>query len=313
MSQLKTLDKLGIRHITDKCSLEHDYLHKYERLFEPFRDAPLTLLEIGVFNGGSLRLWEEYFPCATIVGLDIDPACKQYEGGRRVVEIGSQSDAAAIEIIGRKYKPHIIIDDGSHQADHILISFETLYPLLASGGIYIVEDIGIHSGSTAAAYRGSAPMSPQEYFLNLARRIACPADDVPVNRRIARVTETVEFFQDAAVIRKKEFPEPDRIEIRRALVQELDSHHLWGWLSLYIIHQGGPLDQAIEAAKRAMELEPSEPVHYTQLSEALERAGRLDEALTAARQAAQIVPGHFHLVGEVSRLEAKLAIALQTP
>ena len=55
-TQLSALDELGIKRVTDKCSLEHDYLRKYERLFSPFRDLPITVLEIGVFDGGSLHL-----------------------------------------------------------------------------------------------------------------------------------------------------------------------------------------------------------------------------------------------------------------
>src|ERR1700722_18692475 len=96
MPSLQTLDELGIRRITDKSSLDHDYLDKYERLFAPFRDAPITVLEIGVFDGGSLRLWEDYFPRATIVGINIREACKQHEGGRRIVELASQADGNAM-------------------------------------------------------------------------------------------------------------------------------------------------------------------------------------------------------------------------
>jgi len=57
--------------------------------------------------------------------------------------------------IGQKYRPAIIVADGSYQADHIIISFETLYPALSQGGIYIVEDLGLHTGPDAGAKRVS--------------------------------------------------------------------------------------------------------------------------------------------------------------
>src|SRR5262245_6318262 len=58
---------------SDKWEL---YLGVYETLFAPLREKPITLLEIGVQNGGSLEIWGEYFRNATaIVGVDINPQC----------------------------------------------------------------------------------------------------------------------------------------------------------------------------------------------------------------------------------------------
>jgi hypothetical protein len=55
------------------------YFDIYHRHFAGFRGQPLTMIEIGVFNGGSLRMWRDYFgPQATIVGVDINPECKQF-------------------------------------------------------------------------------------------------------------------------------------------------------------------------------------------------------------------------------------------
>jgi len=51
----------------------HHYFDIYSRYFERYRDRPITMLEIGVFRGGSLRMWKKYFhPDSTIVGIDVD-------------------------------------------------------------------------------------------------------------------------------------------------------------------------------------------------------------------------------------------------
>jgi tetratricopeptide (TPR) repeat protein len=290
MLRLPILDELGIRRVTDKCSLFHDYLTKYERLFAPFRDAPITFLEIGVFDGGSLRLWEDYFPRATIVGLDIRAECKQHEGGRRIVEIASQADAGAMAAVGQKYQPDIIIDDGSHQADHILITFQALYPSLREGGLYLIEDLGMHAGQDAAKHRGSAPMSPQKYFLTLANRVTCPGEDVEFDHNTAWTTESVEFFESFAAIKKRPLPDPDRIESRRRVVEQTDLHTTWGWFSKYLLLNGGSADEAIECATRAVRMSPHDWPSHLALSQALERAGRTDEAIVAVHDAARCAP-----------------------
>ena len=53
----------------------HHYFEIYERHFSRFRDRPIRMLEIGVFRGGSLRMWKQFFhPDSIIVGIDIDKA-----------------------------------------------------------------------------------------------------------------------------------------------------------------------------------------------------------------------------------------------
>ena len=133
-----TLDELGISHGTDKTSLANDYLRLYEEIFAPFRNRPFTLWEIGVANGASLKVWGEYFPKAQILGIDNNPQSKQYEGPRVRVAIGSQEDPEFLAGLAREPAPDIIIDDGSHQADHMQLTFERLFPVLAAGGLYVI-------------------------------------------------------------------------------------------------------------------------------------------------------------------------------
>ena len=118
------------------------YLDVYHRYFDALRGKPIVLLEIGVLEGGSLDLWRRYLgPEATIVGIDINPACRERVDPPNIVHIGSQADGAFLEgVVAQHGPPDVILDDGSHIAKHQRASFDILFPLLKVGGLYIIED-----------------------------------------------------------------------------------------------------------------------------------------------------------------------------
>ncbi len=127
----------------------HKRLHKwvhyfdiYERHFERFRGKSPVMLEIGVSGGGSLAMWKAYFGAGSrILGVDIDPACKQHEAQDIEVFIGSQDDPDLAAAILRRYPEiDIVLDDGSHIMRHMIDSFGMFYDHLAPHGIYMVED-----------------------------------------------------------------------------------------------------------------------------------------------------------------------------
>ncbi len=124
----------------------HHYFDIYTRYFERFRDRPITMLEIGVYRGGSLRMWKQYFhPDSTIVGIDIDESCRAHEIADRnvFVRIGSQADPNFLAEVNGEFGPFdIILDDGSHKTHHQIISFGALFrEALKDGGCYMVEDV----------------------------------------------------------------------------------------------------------------------------------------------------------------------------
>jgi hypothetical protein len=301
----ESLDELGILQGTDKSSVGHGYLRHYERLFKDFRHEPITLVEIGVARGASLRMWAEYFDRGTIVGIDIQQKCAQYGGGRCDVEIGSQGDADFLNDLGKRRRPHILIDDGSHQADHIILSFRTLFPHLREGGIYVVEDLHFHSDPWAKERRGSSEVAPQDYFLRFANMISCPNLQDTADRDFAYWIEAMEFFYGGVVIRKRPAPEKDPVAKRRNLVERANQAELWGNFANYIINHGGDFAEAMRAVQRAMELEPQEAGHHHRLSFVLERGGDLAGALAAAREAARMKPAFAMFQDRVEKLSAK--------
>jgi SAM-dependent methyltransferase len=117
------------------------YFPAYERHFGRFVNQPVTLLEIGCGQGGSLQLWRKYFgPFAQIVGVDIDPRCAEFAESQIEVRIGDQSDRAFLDSLIREFGSFdIVIDDGGHVMSHILTSFEALYP--RTNAVYLIEDL----------------------------------------------------------------------------------------------------------------------------------------------------------------------------
>jgi len=123
------------------------YFTIYRAVFEARRRDRLRILEIGVLNGSSLKLWKRYFshPETLIVGVDILEACRVYDApaeGIRV-RIGSQADPAFLAEVVREFGPFdLIIDDGSHHSSHMIASFNHLFlDGLRDDGIYFVEDL----------------------------------------------------------------------------------------------------------------------------------------------------------------------------
>lgn len=144
---LDPLTRLAIRHGTDKFG-QHLYTPIYHRLFAHLRDQPIRILEIGigwpnvsVLGGASLRMWRDYFPHAQLVGIDLQP--KRMNLGERVhIAQGSQTDPQFLQQLAATYGPFdVVIDDGSHRVNDVLVTFDTLYPLMRNGGLYAVEDV----------------------------------------------------------------------------------------------------------------------------------------------------------------------------
>lgn len=119
------------------------YFEIYDRHFSAYRNKEIVVLEIGVFQGGSLQMWKHYFgPKAKIYGIDIDPECKKYEEENVEVFIGSQSDRNFLRKLKQQIPPiDILIDDGGHTMNQLRTSFDELFDHVKMDGIYALEDL----------------------------------------------------------------------------------------------------------------------------------------------------------------------------
>jgi len=144
-----TLDELFARYQTDKH--EHGYAAAYERHLGPLRDEVITLLEIGVWRGGSLLAWADWMPKAQIIGVDINPQL-QISAERIHVEKGDIKQYAP----DRDYD--VIIDDGSHFAEDIMAGYLRLWPKVKPGGWWICEDLDTQEPNSSVIYQIEATL-----------------------------------------------------------------------------------------------------------------------------------------------------------
>jgi len=141
-----SLTDLAIHFGTDKWG-SHRYTQHYERHLRHLRHRKFTLLEIGIGGyaragegGASLRMWKHFFPKAQILGLDVED--KSFVNEHRIQAYrGSQTNKSLLKTIAQSAGDlRVVIDDGSHRPEHIRHTFEIMFPLLPSGGVYAIED-----------------------------------------------------------------------------------------------------------------------------------------------------------------------------
>jgi len=121
---------------------EH-YFDVYHRHLSRFRGKQVTMLEIGVSQGGSLDMWREYFGDGlALYAVDIDERCKQFEREGVTIFIGDQGDRGFLRKIREQMPPlDILIDDGGHTMKQQIRTFEELYGHVKTDGVFICEDL----------------------------------------------------------------------------------------------------------------------------------------------------------------------------
>lgn len=133
----------------------HHGFDVYEKHFSSWRGKEVTILEIGVQNGGSLDMWKYYFgENSRVIGIDIDQKCEQFNSPEQniFVRIGSQNDPNFLNSILQEFGTiDLVLDDGSHVPSDIAASFNHLYSLISKNGCYIIEDIGFNTNPRVAS------------------------------------------------------------------------------------------------------------------------------------------------------------------
>ena len=188
------------------------YFEIYDQHFARWRGQALTFVEFGVSQGGSLRMWQHYFgPQARIVGVDINPACKQFEAPGIEIVIGDQGDRGFLrELAARLPAIDIVLDDGGHTMKQQIYTFDALFDCVAADGLYVVEDMhtsywpqfggGLRKRGSFVEYAKGLIDRLHEWHLPDQR----PAQVGP----FARSVHGLHFYDSVLVVQKRPMPQP---------------------------------------------------------------------------------------------------------
>jgi hypothetical protein len=140
---------------TDKVA--NDLLGEYQRIFQHLIARPITVLEVGLYRGDSLRIWDDLFthPQTRIIG--VDRRIPVVKGSSRIVTREcDQNDTAGLTKIAKEFGPFdIVIDDASHMPKETQNTFDVFFPHVVQGGYYGIEDWGVgYWGDRLPEYNG---------------------------------------------------------------------------------------------------------------------------------------------------------------
>ncbi len=149
-------------------SLKHDsYFQVYEQLLARYVGRKITFVEVGVLNGGSLFMWREYFgPEARIIGIDLNPAARQWQSAGFEIFIGSQSDPQFWrDFYAQVGNVDVLLDDGGHTNRQQIITVHESLPHVNDDGLIVVEDVH-------ASYMREFGNPSRFSFVNFAKHLA---------------------------------------------------------------------------------------------------------------------------------------------
>lgn len=118
------------------------YFQTYGQLLEQYRGRPIIFVEIGIFSGGSLFMWRDYFgERARIIGVEYNPDAIKWRQHGFEIYIGSQSDPNFWEEFFKSVGPvDVVLDDGGHTYEQQIATVHYALPHVQDGGLIIVED-----------------------------------------------------------------------------------------------------------------------------------------------------------------------------
>ncbi|CAM8347947.1 hypothetical protein MCESTEHM2_00840 [Candidatus Methylopumilus universalis] len=125
-----------------KSTKHYSYFYSYSELLEKYRNKPITFIEIGILDGGSLFMWRDFFgKKARIIGIEFNPEAKKWEKEGFEIYIGSQSDKVFWDSFFKKIgMVDIILDDGGHTNEQQIVTAHMCIPFIKDGGLLITED-----------------------------------------------------------------------------------------------------------------------------------------------------------------------------
>jgi hypothetical protein len=210
-----------------------NYFQIYEDLFARFRNRKFTFVEIGVNHGGSLFMWRDYFgPEARIIGVDLNPAAKQWESSGFEIFIGDQGDPGFWrEFFAAVGDVDVILDDGGHTNRHQIVTVHEGISHVRNGGMLVVEDT---CTSYFRMFGNPSRYSFVNYVKSILDRLHLRSADLPATDLI-RAVHSVSVYDSLVCFHV----DRDKCAVRAAVWNEgaaTDAENFW--------MRGGGNDQA---------------------------------------------------------------------
>ena len=182
------------------CTKHSSYFEVYDNHFDKFKDKEIIFVEIGVFEGGSLLMWRNFFgPKARIIGIDINPNAKVMEQKGFEIFIGDQSSElfweSFYQIVG---DVDIILDDGGHYFDQQIKTLEIGIKHLKDDGIIMIEDT--HT-SYMKSYFGPNKFSFINYTKKIIDQINFRSETIP-KKGFDKNYLSLKFYESIVVFEK---------------------------------------------------------------------------------------------------------------
>jgi hypothetical protein len=158
-----TFNKTG----SDK-STRHNYHEVYSALFGD-RDVVKSILEIGIYHGGSLRSWKELFKKSHILGLDYERSFFIEEDRIKSLYVDQRDLRTFYDVYKDTERKtyDFIVDDGCHDPYETLTTFNAVLPWLNVDGWFIVEDIRLVDESLWQKVSDSMPANYKSFLINM--------------------------------------------------------------------------------------------------------------------------------------------------
>ncbi len=155
---LDPLSALAVKYGSDKWSSKHSYTAWYYEQFKDRRASVRKVVEIGVGEGASLRMWRDFFQNAMIYGADNQPS-RVWSEERIQVFACDQAKRGDLEnlIAQTGVDIDLFIDDGSHWPDDQQTTCERLMDLLSPGVTYVIEDVAFARWPGSDRFKADMP------------------------------------------------------------------------------------------------------------------------------------------------------------
>jgi hypothetical protein len=184
----------------------HHYFEIYDRHFKRFKGKEIVVVEVGVFQGGSLQIWKSYFGSqAKIYGIDINPRVTALREENIEIIIGSQSDRNFLRRLKNELPAiDILIDDGGHKMKQQIFTFEELFGKIKPDGVYVCEDLAT---SYKLGYGGGHKRRGSfiEFSKNLIDRLNAFHSEQKSFRAdgLTRSMDSLHYYDNVLVIEKR--------------------------------------------------------------------------------------------------------------